>query len=73
MFDGWTPGVGRFDGGGEQVGQLWREKRYDFSHQSLEPSSVGKLKKGGVIGEKWWHSHSIYLGILTDFIDVYLI
>lgn len=32
--------------GGEHVGQLRREKRYDFSHQSLEPSSVGKLKKG---------------------------
>ena len=39
--------------GGEHVGQLRREKRYDFSHQSLEASSVGTLKKGGVNGEKW--------------------
>eukprot|EP00438_Fugacium_kawagutii_P031193 Skav234753 [mRNA] locus=scaffold14:894654:903966:- [translate_table: standard] len=31
---------------GEHVGDLRREKRYDFNHQSLEPASVSKLKKG---------------------------
>eukprot|EP00434_Breviolum_minutum_P000339 symbB.v1.2.000284.t1/scaffold23.1/size449444/11 len=31
---------------GDFVGDLRREKLYDFNHQSLEPSSINKLKKG---------------------------
>ena len=31
---------------GDFVGDLRREKIYDFNHQSLEPSSINKLKKG---------------------------
>ena len=31
---------------GDHLGDLRREKIYDFNHQSLEPSSINKLKKG---------------------------
>jgi len=31
---------------GALLGDLRREKLYDFNHQSLEPSSINKLKKG---------------------------
>ena len=31
---------------GEYVGEMRREKRYDFNHQSLEGSSVKTLKRG---------------------------